>query len=189
MNYWQEQFYIDILTKKALDSITSPALDAVMVFITNMGAPIAFYILAAGGFLYLAYKQKLMEGILLVFCLFTSWGTMNLLKLLFMRSRPLGEQLAFAEGYSFPSGHATLALVFYGFIIYLLLDDNKKGHNKILAGLIAVLILMIGISRVYLNVHYATDVLAGFMLGSILLAVFIFALRYYKKTTYNKIKN
>ncbi len=71
MDFWLEQFYIDLIVKKALDSIASPSLDVVMVFITNMAAPIAFYVLAAVSFLYLAYKQKLMEGIFLVLGLFT----------------------------------------------------------------------------------------------------------------------
>lgn len=187
MDFWQQQFYIDLMAKKALDSIGSPTLDTVMVYITNLGAPLTFYILAAGGVAYFAYKQKLIEGLFLVLCLFTSWGTMNLLKLVFMRARPAGEQLTFAEGYSFPSGHATLSLAFYGFIIYLLLTENKDGRTKFLAGFIAVLIFIIGISRVYLNVHYATDVLAGFILGSILLALFILTLRYCKSRFYNKL--
>lgn len=177
MEIWQEQFYLDIVIKKALDSIASPVLDVVMINITNLGSPVVFYILAAAGFLFLAYRQKLIQGFFLVFSLFASWGIMNLSKLFFMRERPIGEQLTFAAGYSFPSGHATLSLVFYGFIIYLLLTADKKGWTKIIAGLLAFLIFMIGLSRIYLNVHYVTDVLAGFILGSILLAFFIWAFK------------
>jgi len=177
LEIWQQQFYFDIMVKKALDSIASPALDLVMIHITNLGSPMAFYILAAAGFLFLAYRKKLIQGFFLVFSLFVSWGSMNLLKSFFMRDRPVGEHLTFAAGYSFPSGHATLAMVFYGFIIYLLLTANKKGWTRIIAWLLAFLIFMIGLSRVYLNVHYATDVLAGFILGSILLAFFVWAFK------------
>ncbi|HNX27947.1 MAG TPA: phosphatase PAP2 family protein [Syntrophomonadaceae bacterium] len=178
MNLWQEQLYIDIVVKRAIDSIANPVLDTLMIYITNIGAPLTFYIMASAGFLYLTYKHKIIDGFFMVFCLFVSWGGMNLFKAFFMRERPIGEHLAYAEGYSFPSGHATLSMAFYGFIIYLLLAESKKSRKKKnLAGFLVVLIFLIGLSRIYLNVHYATDVLAGYILGIIFLVFFIFALR------------
>jgi undecaprenyl-diphosphatase len=180
LHYFSDELYFDQIVKNAINSIANPALDSFMAFITNLGAPVTFYILAAVGFVYLISKQKIPEGIFLLLCIFTSWGVMNSLKLLFMRARPAGEPLTYAVGYSFPSGHATLAMAFYGFIIYLIMSANKNSRTKWLSGFIAALIFLIGISRIYLNVHYATDVLAGFILGSILLGTFIILLRYFK---------
>lgn len=91
---------------------------------------------------------------------------MFILKYIFQRDRPLTPLLSAAQGYSFPSGHATMSITFYGLIIFLVWKNVK---NKILKWglsiLLSLLIITIGISRVYLRVHYASDVLAGFCVG------------------------
>ena len=98
----------------------------------------------------------------------------RLLKLLFRRERPAVLRLAEEKGFSFPSGHAMVAIGFYGYIIYLVYKyvKNKKARNVIIA-LIGALILLIGISRIYLGVHYATDIIGAYIIGLIYLYVFI----------------
>ena len=83
-------------------------------------------------------------------------------------------RLSFESVYSFPSAHTKVATCFYGFIIYLILNPvkNKKIKN-ISTLLLSLLIFLIGISRIYLGVHYATDVIAGFIFGIIVLVLFI----------------
>ena len=83
-------------------------------------------------------------------------------------------RLSFESGYSFPSAHTMVATCFYGFIIYLILNQvkNKKIKN-ISTLLLSLLIFLIGISRIYLGVHYVTDVIAGFIFGIIVLVLFI----------------
>ena len=78
------------------------------------------------------------------------------------RERPVGYRLVDELGYSFPSGHSMVSTAFYGLIIYLVYKniENKKLRNVICVSL-AILIILIGCSRVYLGVHYASDVLAG----------------------------
>lgn len=96
----------------------------------------------------------------------------QLLKFLFQRPRP---ELNLIEetGYSFPSGHSMVSMAFYGFLIYMLLKTNHNNAYKIIGSLLFIsMILAIGFSRVYLGAHYLTDVLAGFALGIIYLAVF-----------------
>ncbi|WP_170827235.1 phosphatase PAP2 family protein [Arcticibacter eurypsychrophilus] len=91
---------------------------------------------------------------------------MHLLKLIFNRPRPLIPLLEPAIGLSFPSGHAMTSVTFFGLLIYFV-----HGHtvNKIvrilLICLLVALILLIGISRIYLRVHYPSDVLAGYCMG------------------------
>lgn len=91
---------------------------------------------------------------------------MFLLKSIFHRNRPLTPLLEAARGYSFPSGHATMSITFYGLLIFLVWqNETSKWIKWTLTILLMLLISFIGISRVYLRVHYASDVLAGFSVG------------------------
>jgi len=92
---------------------------------------------------------------------------MLLLKRLFGRARPETPLLFAARGKSFPSGHAMMSVCFYGFLLHILLLTASGTGLQILFSIVCItLILLIGFSRVYLQVHYATDVLAGFIIGS-----------------------
>lgn len=96
------------------------------------------------------------------------------LKFILHRPRPTDFRIIEESGYSFPSGHSMVSMAFYGFLIYLI---YKKINNKYLKwGLIcflSILILFIGISRIYLGVHYTSDVLAGFLISIAYLILFI----------------
>lgn len=97
---------------------------------------------------------------------------MVLLKQLFQRKRPLSPLLKAAKGLSFPSGHAIMAVTFYGLLIYILQHTIDINWLRILSTiLIIILIFLIGFSRVYLRVHYASDVLGGFIIGSLWLLI------------------
>ena len=87
------------------------------------------------------------------------------LKVLFARDRPL-EQVVTATGYSLPSGHAFASTVFYGMLVYLAFRLTERAWARALAVTLgAVVIVAVGLSRVYLNVHYPTDVVAGWLSG------------------------
>jgi membrane-associated phospholipid phosphatase len=101
---------------------------------------------------------------------------MTVLKLSFHRARPDDPLLFKAAGYSFPSGHAFMSMTFYGILIYLVWQHFKNPTKKwILTIILAAFIFLIGISRIYLRVHYASDVMAGYSLGLawLLLSLFI----------------
>lgn len=101
----------------------------------------------------------------------------NLLKLIFRRNRPIGIALTFEPGYSMPSSHAMVSMVFIGFLIYLITRKVKNPYMRNGISLFLVLlILCVGVSRIYLGVHYASDVLLGFILG-ILYLLFFFHLK------------
>mgnify|MGYP001587664970 FL=1 len=90
-----------------------------------------------------------------------------LAKLAIHRPRP---ELAYylENGFSFPSGHATIAVAFYGFLIYILLREVKNwGHRTSIIFGGFVIILAIGISRLYLGVHYLSDVGGGYLSGAL----------------------
>lgn len=96
----------------------------------------------------------------------SSLALMFILKNLFGRQRPLIPLLEEARGLSFPSGHALMSITFYGLLIYITYKstENKPLKWSIISFLL-VLILLIGFSRIYLRVHYTTDVMAGFATG------------------------
>jgi len=99
------------------------------------------------------------------------------MKWLFGRPRP---ETAFLEqgGNSFPSGHAMIGGAFWGLITYLVWTNvRQKWLRWLLCGLLGVFILLIGFSRVYLNVHFASDVLAGWGAGFFWLTVALFLLK------------
>lgn len=88
------------------------------------------------------------------------------LKALFHRARPL-DQVIPATGYSLPSGHAFASAVFYGMLVYLVWRLVRPAWARALATVALVaLILAVGLSRVYLNVHFLTDVVAGWASGT-----------------------
>lgn len=98
----------------------------------------------------------------------------SLIKQLAARERPSISVVLNAEGFSFPSGHSMISMVCYGLIAYLL---GKKIHSEKIAFIVqiglGILVFLIGISRFFINVHYLTDIIAGFTLGFALFYIYI----------------
>jgi membrane-associated phospholipid phosphatase len=112
---------------------------------------------------------------------------MSSLKLYFSRPRPSNPVYQAARGFSYPSGHAMLAMTFYGILIYLVWKNiRQKGLRLVLTVLLLIIILLIGFSRVYLRVHFASDVLAGYCMGLMWLVVSLWTIQ--KIETYTKKK-
>ncbi|MEP6949733.1 MAG: phosphatase PAP2 family protein [Ginsengibacter sp.] len=107
------------------------------------------------------------------------------LKLIFHRDRPVGPLLRAAKGFSFPSGHALMSVTFYGLLILIVWQNVQQAWLKwTLSVLLVFLIIAIGLSRVYLRVHYASDVIAGFSVGLVWLLLSLWILSKVEK--YNK---
>ena len=98
----------------------------------------------------------------------------QILKHIFQRPRPIGFRLIDIGGFSFPSGHAMGSTAFYGLLIYLSYKLIKNKTIRIISIIINTLIIIgIGISRIYLGVHYCSDVIVGISLSFMYLIIFI----------------
>jgi undecaprenyl-diphosphatase len=158
-----------------LERFISRYLTHIMKTISYLGSP---QILIVSSLVFLLVLQnykffKAYSGIILVNLAVSS--TLNeLFKVIFHRQRPDILQLVNAAGYSFPSGHSMTSLSFYGLMLYLIcINTNIRWKRYVTITLLSSLILSIGISRIYLGVHFASDVLAGFSAGLVWLSVFI----------------
>ena len=102
-------------------------------------------------------------------------GGNTILKHVIHRSRPdtmYVDNMRF-HSFSFPSGHAFGSMVFYGLIAYLALQHLPKPWNVIVAVVLAIAIVLVGVSRVYLGAHFPSDVMAGWLLGALSLVIII----------------
>ena len=118
----------------------------------------------------------------------SSLGLMFLLKNFFNRPRPDIPLLFEAEGLSFPSGHALMSVTFYGLLVYIVYRNIKHVSLRwLMISLLILLIVIIGFSRIYLRVHYASDVIAGFCVGFLWLAFCVWMLNRMEKYSMRKL--
>ena len=100
----------------------------------------------------------------------------ELIKIVLQRTRPINA-LVIERTFSFPSGHALMAIIFFGILIYLFEHHIKEKRNKsLLTASAVILVILISLSRVYLGVHWFSDILASFALGTFLLVLYIIIL-------------
>lgn len=167
----------DSLANAKAAMLHSPTLTKIMLVITNIGSTACMVILSALVFAFLAYKKRWRHALLFSVSMLGALILELLLKTLVHRQRP-ENALVQASNYAFPSGHATMALVFFSLLIYLFKDDIKKELWKHLFTISCIfLALLIGFSRIYLNAHWLTDVVGGFALGLFWLMLMILVFR------------
>jgi len=163
--------HIDMQVLLGLVALRSAELTRVMILVSDAGEWVIVLIASIGIALGLYIKKWREEAAGLLVATLGSAAAALLIKDVVARARPDVALRAVAEtGYSFPSAHATLAVAFFGFLAYLI--GRKTTASKTLLLLITVLIcLLIGFSRLYLGVHYFSDVLGGYVLGAIFLTI------------------
>ena len=155
-------------------SVVSDELTPWVVRLTDTGSTVAFTGLVVAVALALVLVRRRWEALQLVLASGLGGLVVLGLKAVFSRPRP-AEQLIEATGFSFPSGHSFAAMVFYGTVLSIVWQVTDRWLWRALATVLCpLLILSIGLSRVYLNVHYVTDVMAGFAAGFVwLVAVYL----------------
>lgn len=164
---------IDLMIFDKIKPKVNSINNKIMLFITFLGKhqfliPANLILI----FYFILVKKQTWFSIRVITIAVSSLVLMILLKQVFQRKRPLSPLLKAAKGLSFPSGHAIMAVTFYGLLIYILQHSITIDWLKwLITILIIVLIVLIGFSRVYLRVHYASDVAAGFIIGLIWLLI------------------
>ena len=142
-------------------------------FITNFGGAIILIGLAFMLFIFIKNKKI---GVSIISNLAIITVLNQLLKRIVQRPRPTEFRIVEESGYSFPSGHSMVSMAFYGYLIYLIYKYVKNKYLKwISIILLSILICSIGISRIYLGVHYTSDVLGGFFISISYLIIYISA--------------
>ena len=164
----------DIIGYKIISTfLISDFATPIAKFITNFGG--AIFLIALTIVLLVLIKNKKI-GISIFSNLVIVTILNQLLKAILQRPRPTEYRIVEETGYSFPSGHSMVSMAFYGYLIYLIYKYVKNKYIKwISIVLLSILVCSIGISRIYLGVHYTSDVLGGFLISMSYLVIYISA--------------
>jgi undecaprenyl-diphosphatase len=173
------------------DHISSAGL-VFMNIVTDILSPTFLSILMFIGFIYFLAKKRWRYATITIFSLGGGLILSALVKEIVMRARPLGEFIL-ETGYSFPSGHAVMATIFFVLVIYIFSRKINSNIRRELFIVVAVLLIVLAcVSRLYLGVHWASDVFAGIGLGVFWTTLMILVVRYVgmivssiKKVSYN----
>ena len=162
----------DIIGYKIISTfLISDFMTPIAKVITNLGS--AVFLIALTIILIIVIKNKKIG--LSIFLNLSFVTILNqLLKRILQRPRPNEFRIIEETGYSFPSGHSMVSMAFYGYLIYLIYKYVKNKYIKWgLITILSILIVSIGISRIYLGVHYTSDVLGGFLIAVSYLIIYI----------------
>ncbi|ARU61334.1 hypothetical protein CBW65_10235 [Tumebacillus avium] len=178
--HWERTVGFDSWVISVITGFHSELVTQVMVLFTTIGdaATVAAITLMALFLLYNLGSSRMELALFLAVVI--SSGVFNfLLKNVFQRMRPGFNPLVHADGFSYPSGHSMSAFALYGVLGFMLwLKVENKFWRSAMLFLCIAMVLLIGTSRIYLGVHYPSDVLGGFLGGASLLA---FAVWYYQQ--------
>ncbi len=148
-------------------------IDGVVFFayLTELGRSSVLFGLAGALAIYLLYLRRLPDITGLAVSIIGAGATILAVKILINRPRPTQDFQAYIEmtNYSFPSAHAGISMAFYGYIAFLLLQTYSTFARRMLLYSLPILICIISFSRLYLEVHYVSDILGGFVIGGIFL--------------------
>ena len=157
-----------------ISMLITPTMTSIVKVITKFADPITIVIFALI-FSYIVGIRKKDRKTAILFCLnIVIVALLNyLLKNIFLRTRPELINIITESGYSFPSGHSSISMAMYGYLIYLInIKCNDKKVKIVSTILLSILILLVGASRVYLGVHFASDVIAAFLISLSYLIVY-----------------
>lgn len=161
-------------------NIMNDTLSSILKCVTHLGG-VAFIVLLGVLCFMFCKKNRWFITFDLVGCTVINQTIKHIVR----RPRPNVLRLVEESGYSFPSGHSMISVAFYGLVIYLVYKNvNNKYLKWTLITLLSLLILTIGFSRIYVGVHYFTDVVGGFFLALAYLIVYIYI--YNKKVIKNE---
>jgi undecaprenyl-diphosphatase len=181
----ENQNQLDATVFDEVDRIADPALTRLMEFITIFGSRyflLPAYVVLIAYFLVFKRYRKLSLDVAAIGT--TSTIVLLALKAIFHRQRPMDPLLPHVNGYSFPSGHSFCSFTFFGLLIYILWKNKINPYVRWVASVFFFLFAtVIAFSRLYLHVHYASDVIAGFCLCAAWLGFSIWILNRFNPTS------
>lgn len=161
----------DWFIKTVSENIVNDGLTQFMKVITNLGGVLVFVSFLIVVFLVVSNKKI---GFCMFINLLIAYIFSVLFKNVFRRSRPLIMLIEKPIDFSFPSGHTMCSIVFYGFLIYVVSKFVKNVNIKRVINIILIIIIfLVPFSRLYLGVHFFTDIFGGMILGIVCLLMFI----------------
>lgn len=161
----KERFFFDNSISMFFYHLRSPLLTSIMQFFSFIGAD-GILVLSVLIPLFFFWKKRKHEAML--FSIMIGMGAVlnTVLKLITQRPRPTFAPLAIEHSLSFPSGHSMNSFIFFMTVAYFYYHFTQRKKHSLIAFLFAsVMILCIGISRIYLGVHYPSDALGGYVTG------------------------
>lgn len=170
--------YFSSLDSRLLDyviSLRSDGLTVVMKAITDMGSAEAIIALSVAVLAWFAYHKRASHFMVLATAITGSAAMIYLMKHTFLRARPpMFLHLVSEDSFSFPSGHTFISLVFYGLLMYFVIRHEYTLRAKILTCIASgIFIFLVAFSRVYLGVHWPSDVLGSWVMGGMWLGIII----------------
>lgn len=171
--------FLDMSIYNLIQHIRNPIFTKIFIFLANIFEPNIVFIFGLV-FLYILFRRGSRKRSFIVF-MSLSFGTISILvlKALIHRIRPLNPLVNISQSdYSFPSGHAAMACIFFIILIYTLKHNWTKSKKILLMSLSVLMIILIGFSRIYLNAHWFSDVIAGYALGIFWVSLSILAIKY-----------
>ncbi len=166
-----------------------PWVAQVFYFITGFANQLTIVILASIFLIYLLFKKETAYLYAALVAILGDEASVYLIKIFINRPRPILDITYYIEkSQSFPSGHAGIAVAFFGFITYYLISHTSERNKKSIVVLLGILlVLLIGFSRLYLIVHFLSDVLGGFLIGGLwLVAGIVFREHHFYTSTLKK---
>ncbi|MGG4490235.1 phosphatase PAP2 family protein [Metabacillus idriensis] len=165
-----------------IHGLRTPMLGQIMAGITFLGSVTGIMIGMSIALIVLFINRQWWEGLFLIVAVSGSSLLNYYLKWMFKRDRPTFNPLIAEDGYSFPSGHSMVSFSFIGILAYLtILNIKKKSLKALIMASFFLFVFLIGFSRIYLGVHYPSDVIAGFAAGGAWLVICIVALKFKAK--------
>jgi undecaprenyl-diphosphatase len=183
---WIAQFDSRVIS--AIQGMERPWLTSVMKCFTFIGStPVVIVITLGCLFLFFKLLHHRMELILFVILIASTAGLNQLLKMIFHRDRPSLHRLIEETGYSFPSGHSMEAFALYAALAFLLWRhvSTKRGRTAVVL-ISIVMILMIGISRIYLGVHYPSDVVGAYFASGFWFTFSVWIFQWYMENRFER---
>ncbi|WP_053220424.1 phosphatase PAP2 family protein [Virgibacillus senegalensis] len=190
---FNEEPILDRWTGPAVQGLDQTFLFFVFRWLTELGSGtfLTPFTIVAALFL-LLYTRDWLAALMLASGTLIGYRVNHWIKLAVERDRPRLFSAAEGVGYSFPSGHAMVSLIAYGLLIYFLLKYVKSQKAALFINVFGIcLILLIGLSRYVIRVHYLTDVLGGYAFGFIFISIWIgfyHALQHFVKPKYRRLR-